>query len=252
MARILFRQDLCDNSEDCWFLKDGNCPVHAIIRDDSTNCVKLNDDATCTGCMACNNHCPVAIVVDSDDYSGELKSLNERRPAVFGHISIDRFGTEPKQVSTKVFSDDFDFKACISNIENCMAVQLVELFGSSNVICKIDGIPFQLFSDRLIPVLRDYFGDAQVMHKIFYTRHDDISLNNFIEYFEKKRIGEHIKSPLCNYQMAPLLIVYYQGCVRAVLAHGQIKRNDPYEIFIDEMCKDLRNQLIKNVQGTNT
>lgn len=225
MAYVVMNKRCCDNSKHCWYIL--NCP-NRVFSFDENNKITF-DEARCSGCKKCASHCPVSGIAATLE---EKDVLEARLSVNCPHIHDTIFGTEPIDYPSDVLIYDWERKnygECLQTIKSSNKIQLIELL-DEDVVCKIAGIPFAVIEEELTPLLSQF--NADIKHEVIYTDVDTNALTEFLDFFGAQRYISHL----------PLLIVYFDGKVKAILGQGKIYMADCTE-QIEEMKKELRKQL---------
>lgn len=225
MAYIVMNKRCCDNSKHCWYIL--NCAKHVFSFDEYNKITY--DETKCSGCKKCTSHCPVSGIALTLEEKGVLE---ERLNVDCTHIHDTIFGTEPIDYPSDVLLYDWERKnyvECLKTIQSSNKIQLIELL-DENVVCKIAGVPFAMLEEELAPLLSRF--NAEIKHEVIYTDVDTNALTAFLNFFDAQRYIPHL----------PLLIVYFNGEVKAILGQGKIYMADGTE-KIEEMKKELLKQL---------
>ena len=226
MAYIVMNKKCCDNSAHCWYIR--NCR-YGVFSFDENNKITY-DETKCRGCKECITHCPVSGIATNL----EEKAILERKFGVdCPHIHDTIFGAEPIDYPREVLLYNWErnnYDECLQTIQSSNKIQLIELL-DDNVVCKIAGVPFAVIEEELTPLLSRF--NAEIKHEVIYTDVNNDALTAFLNFFGAQRYVQHL----------PLLIVYFNGEVKAILGPGKIYMAGDYTKQIEEMKKELLQQL---------
>ena len=246
--RIVFNNDLCDGSSQCWFLKerildDGhkvkNCPAGVFTYDGEKTIrerLTAKIDA-CTGCEACQGHCPAARLACEEDMKECSKGL-ARLAAERGIKTEDGLFAEPNMNSKlNIYVEDVDVAvAARKTIEQLNkfseSLQLIELF--HDPLCEAATVPYENFYKIIEPVLANnvfYFG---IDRRVIYTHENLEAVKEIVKLLN---IDKNLITSL------PLLIVYLDGEVKAVWGHGEINVTNFGSEYQFSLAEEIRSQL---------
>lgn len=226
--RIAINKKLCDNSSQCWFVK--NCP-HNVFEHNG-QIVVIHEDR-CTGCQKCHDHCNVVFVVaDEEDYK-QKKILLEQLESK--DLSVDLFGTEPIRSQACIYYEGKEgnsYQSTIDTLKNTEDIlQIIELSDNRSIVCKHKGHPFSVFKKDLETIISQIYCGT-IVHRIIYTCDNTDMFKKFIKFFGAEDLEHN----------APLLILYLNGKVLAKWGHGRITC-DNYSRHKVSMQEEIKKQV---------
>lgn len=203
---LLIREDLCDNSEKCWFLK--NCKAKVARYENGKVVI---DGERCSHCFRCLGHCEITAVVENEVEKAvmqtNLQQLKSR------DMSLDVYGAEPINSSRVIYSvkdGGCSYDKTIELIKNNGNFLLIELLRNDSLICKVAGVYFDDILRDASNVIREKY-DGKIEHVIIYAGDQIEMFKHFANYFGIQNISK-----------SPMIVFYHNNKVLGVYSHGLI------------------------------
>ena len=223
---LLIREDLCDNSEECWFLK--YCPDKVAKYEQGQVII---DGGQCKSCNKCEGRCQITAVATTEAEKEVVeKNLRQLPPR---DMSLDVYGAEPINSKHVIYSPKeggCSYEKAIELIKNNGNFLLIELLHKDSLICKVAGVYFDdIQRDASKAIGEKYNGEIE--HVIIYAGDQLDVFKRFAEYFGIKDISK-----------SPMIVLYQNNKVIGVYSHGLIHFR---KYSSDEFQKDIR-QMMEN------
>lgn len=228
---LLIRKDLCDNSKECWFLK--NCQYDVARYE---NGQVIIDGNRCSCCFQCEGHCEITAVVENENEVEKAVMQTNLQQLQARDMSLDVYGAEPINSNCIIYSAKDagnSYDETISLIENNSNFLLIELLCNDSLICKVAGVYFDDMLKDAGKVIKEKY-NGKIEHAIIYAGNQIKIFKRFADYFGINDISK-----------SPMIVFYHKKRVLGVYSHGLI-HNSRYSS--DEFKQEVK-RIMENYDG---